>query len=95
MNCRIWFGNSDVVHEGDGLSTYAQQIVHVHGHAVNTNPTPLFELRSDLKFASHAVGGHGQQVVSEFDQPSKSAGQINGRPWGSGFSYAFAKRPDQ
>ena len=73
MDGRVWFWHGHVINEGDGFCSYAQEVVHVHRHAINANPTPLFQRRGDLKFTSHAVGRQRQQVIAEFNQSAEAS----------------------
>ena len=88
MDGRVGFWDGDVVNKGDRFCTDAQQVVDVHGHAVDAHAAPLFQQGGDLQFAAHTVGRHGEQVVAELDEAAKATGQINRRTGGPGLSHA-------
>ena len=95
MDGGVGFGHGHVIDKGDGFCADAQQIVDVHGHAVDANATPLFQGRGDLKFASHAVGGKSEQVVAEFNQATEPTGQVNRCTRRSRGSHALGERTDE
>ena len=88
MDGRVGSWDGDVVNKGDRFCTDAQQVVDVHGHAVNAHAAPLFQQGGDLQFAAHTVGRHGEQVVAELDEAAKATGQIDRCPGGPGLSHA-------
>ena len=95
VNGRVGLRNGDVINERYGFGPHAQKVVDVHRHAVDANTAPLLEHRRDLQFAAHPVGGHGEQVFTEFDEAAKASGQVHRRTGGSRRTDAFGKCTDE
>ena len=95
MDSGVGFGHGHVIHKGDGLGSNAQEVVDVHGHAIDANATPLFQGCGDLKFAPHTVGGKGEQVVAKFNQATKPTGQVDRCTGRSRGSHALGERTDE
>ena len=77
VNFRIRFWNCNVVDKCDGFSTDAQQIVDVHCHTIDANTVPVLDCSCNLQFATNSICGHRQQMISKFNQSTKTARQVN------------------